>query len=206
MSTLLCRLTSIILKIEAPRAAAEVRKPARNECPLNFAALRPARLAYVLTSSATARAERRCIETFPVLVTGRKSDPSVIRAAVIQVRTASTGQAMEPETMPIVAPMPSWSVLLLRIVTRSPPSQNCKSSTLSATNSERLNAPANPSSSRARSRVPFRSLPALVTILTILSAVAGALRAGATPAVRRISRSGDLTASELVGGSCPASL
>jgi hypothetical protein len=32
---LLWRLTSIILKIEAPRPAADVRKPERSECPAN---------------------------------------------------------------------------------------------------------------------------------------------------------------------------
>ena len=53
MSTDLCRLTSIILKIDAPFPAAEVRKPARREWPENALASNPARLAYALTMLAT---------------------------------------------------------------------------------------------------------------------------------------------------------
>jgi len=41
---------------------------------------------------------------------------------------------------------------------------------------------------------------------TILSAVAGALRAGGLPTVRLMPRKVALTTSELVGGSCPANL
>jgi hypothetical protein len=183
-----------------------VRKPERKECPLKSAALRPARRAYNFTRSATARPESRRFEIFPVLVTGRNSGPSRMPAVSIQVRAAPTGQEVEPDTIATVAPWPSWSVLLLRIVTRSPPLQNCISPTSSATSSERRNAPAKPSRRRARSRSHLRSVPALATIAATLSAVAGALRTGALPAVRRIPRSVALTASELVGGSWPVSL
>jgi hypothetical protein len=41
----LVRDTSIILKIEAPLAAADVRKPDRSECPENRLASKPARSA-----------------------------------------------------------------------------------------------------------------------------------------------------------------
>jgi hypothetical protein len=45
VSTDLCRDTSIILKIDAPLPAAEVRKPARSEWPENVLASKPARFA-----------------------------------------------------------------------------------------------------------------------------------------------------------------
>src|SRR4030095_2673083 len=98
---LLWRLTSIILKIEAPRAAAEVRKPDLSEWPLKSAALKPARRAYAFTTSATALADSRRAETFPVRVTGRNRGPSEIQPALIHARTASTGQVIEPRATAI---------------------------------------------------------------------------------------------------------
>jgi hypothetical protein len=110
-------------------------------------------------------------------------------------RTAFTGQATEPLTIAIVEPMLSWSVLLRRMHTRSPPpSQNSRSAS-----SERRNAPAKPSKSSARSRSALT--PRLRTVLTmamIRSAVAGALRTGAAPSDRRIRRS----ESPQLGGRC----
>ena len=197
---------SIILKIDVPRAAAEVRNPDRSECPLKSAAFSAARRAYVFTSSATALADSRRAAILPVLVTGRNKGPSVIAAALIQARTVSTGHAIERRAMAIVAPRPSWSVLLRRMVTRRPPSQYSRSATLRPTSSERRKASAKPSRRTARSRSPLRSVSAFATIARTLSAVAGALRLGALPVVRRMPRSVALTPSELVGGSWPASL
>jgi hypothetical protein len=57
----------------------------------------------------------------------------------------------------MVWPFASWSVLLSRIVTRTPSSTNSRSLTSSATTSDLRNAPAKPSMSKARSRRPFRS-------------------------------------------------
>jgi hypothetical protein len=48
VSTDLWRLTSIILKIEAPFPAADVRKPARSEWPDNVLASKPARLQWLI--------------------------------------------------------------------------------------------------------------------------------------------------------------
>jgi hypothetical protein len=50
---LLRRLTSIILKIEAPRPAADVRKPERSEWPAKRFGLSPTRLALALTTLTT---------------------------------------------------------------------------------------------------------------------------------------------------------
>jgi hypothetical protein len=55
----LCQLTSIILKIDAPLPAADVRKPARSEWPENALASNPARSAYALTILATDRSVSR---------------------------------------------------------------------------------------------------------------------------------------------------
>jgi hypothetical protein len=155
---LLWRLTSIILKMEAPWAAAEVRNPDLSECPLKSAAFSPAHRAKRLTTSATALPDSRRGKIFSVLVMGRNRGPSEVSAALIQAPTASTGQAMEPRAMAIMTPSPSWSVLLLRMVTRRPALQDSRSATSRATSSERRNAPAKPSRRRARSRVPFEAV------------------------------------------------
>jgi hypothetical protein len=52
-------------------------------------------------------------------------------------------------------PLPSWSPLLRRIRIRSPSGTSTRSSTCSAHGSERRNAPAKPSASSARSRLPI---------------------------------------------------
>jgi hypothetical protein len=46
-------LTSIILKIDAPRLAADVRKPERSECPEKIAGSSPTRSAWAFTTAAT---------------------------------------------------------------------------------------------------------------------------------------------------------
>jgi hypothetical protein len=86
------------------------------------------------------------------LAIGLNNAPVVIPAALSHARKAATGQEIEPRTIATVAPLPSWSVLLRRMVTFSPASLSSISSQSRATNSERRNAPANPSSSKARSR------------------------------------------------------
>ena len=162
VSKLLCRLTSIILKTDAPRRAADVRNPALNECPLNSFAFNPARRAHDLTISATARSDSLRSRILPALLIGRNIGPSEMRTTRSHSRSAITGQAALPGTMATVVPSPSWSVLLLRIVRRRPPSQKSRSFRSNATSSERRNAPAKPSRSRARSRIPLALVPAMI--------------------------------------------
>ena len=59
--------------------------------------------------------------------------------------------------------------------------------------------------SDARSSLPVRVSGQQASIRMIRPAVAGAFLAGAVPKLRRIARATALTASAVVGGSCPAS-
>src|ERR1700681_98891 len=104
MSTDLWRETSIILKIDAPLPAAEVRKPDRSEWPENVLASKPARAAYAFTKLATDRQVSREARTVPALSIGRKIAPALISAASSDSRSALTGQAMSPRAMAIVSP------------------------------------------------------------------------------------------------------
>src|SRR3954464_10125271 len=101
------RETSIILKMEAPFAAAEVKKPDRSECAENFFASRPIRPAYRLTVLDTARSLRPELEILPDLLIARKTRPSVIWAAVNQASSASAGQSLLPLGIATMAPSAS---------------------------------------------------------------------------------------------------
>src|SRR6266436_1534473 len=80
------------------------------------------------------------------------------------------------------------------------------SSMLSATSSDRRNAPAKPINSKARSRRPFRSVPVFAAIASNRSAVAGAFLILAVPKVRRMPLTVALTNSSSVGVAKPANL
>ncbi len=132
--------------------------------------------------------------------------PALIPAAPSHSRRALAGHATSPRAIAMVAPSPSWSVLLRRIVTSRPALVSAMSATSRATSSDRRNAPAKPNSKSARSRRPARLSGASATIALTLSATAGAFRALAVPTVRLIPRRVALTASESVGVSNRASL
>src|SRR5260370_42589279 len=101
------RNTSIILKIDAPLPAADVRKPDRSECPEYVPASNPARAAYALTKLATERQERREARTVPALSIGRKIGPASIAAASNHARSALTGQATPPPGIAMLRPSAS---------------------------------------------------------------------------------------------------
>ena len=86
----------------------------------------------------------------------RNKGPVSIFPAARQSASARTGQVTgsSPRGMPTALPSPSWSVLLLRIPMIKPSRLSSRSSTWNPTSSEWRNAPANPSSSSARSRFP----------------------------------------------------
>src|SRR5215510_14751014 len=77
--------------------------------------------------------------------------------------------------------------------------------TSNATSSERRNAPAKPSSSKARSRRAISPSPVRAMAM-IRAAVAGAFFAAAVPLVRRMPRTVAFTRSSSGGTSSPASL
>src|SRR3954452_25443590 len=114
----LWRLTSIILKTEAPFAAAEVRKPDRNECPEKALASKPILRAISLMMLATERDVSLARLTRAPLSIGRNSAPLSIPAALTHARNPLTGQATVPRVPAIVAPTPSWSVFDRRMSTR----------------------------------------------------------------------------------------
>jgi hypothetical protein len=105
--------------------------------------------------------------------------------------------------MAISAPCPSWSVLLWRMSTRSPSGTSLRSVTSRAHSSLRRNAPAKPSASSARSRLPISVAGQSASMLVRTSAVAGAWPVRCVPIVRLIPRSVAFTRSALVGGSMP---
>jgi len=80
------------------------------------------------------------------------------------------------------------SVLLRRTVTRRPSAVCSMSFASRAISSERRNAPAKPSKSRARSRRSASRGPALGTMAMMSSAVAGVFLLGAIPTERRMPR------------------
>jgi hypothetical protein len=103
-------------------------------------------------------------------------------------------------------PLPFLVDLAAPIVMRNPSGASAKSSTRSATSSERRNAPAKPSASNARSRLPFNVSGQPSSMDRTTSAVAGDFCTLVVPIVRRIPRIRAFTASAPVGGSCPAAL
>jgi len=104
----------------------------------------------------------------------------------------------------MVWPLPSWSVLLRRMVMRTP--SNSKSSTFSATTSDIRNAPAKPRMTMARSRRPFSESSGIASVMRLaIGAVAGAFLACAAPSERRSPFMVVLTMAVSVGsGSTPA--
>ena len=133
--------------------------------------------------------------------------PSTMPAASTQARTALTGHAIEPERS--------------RASRRAPPGRSCsceysltgqrrKSARLASVERHELRAAEGAGKAKQAAgrdpASPFRSVSPGRHHGQDLSAVAGAFRAGALPSVRRIPRTVALTASELVGGSWPASL
>ena len=109
-----------------------------------------------------------------------------------------------PRGTAISCPCPSWSVFECRICTRSPSGSNAKSVMSSATSSDRRNAPAKPSVSNARSRVPRSVSGMSSSIAAMRSAVAGAFCAGLAPLVLRIPPSTTRTAFAAAGDGSPA--
>ena len=126
--------------------------------------------------------------------------------AASQASIAATGRIPHPAQDATSCPAPSWSVLLWRIMTRKPSGDGLRSSTCRATSSLRRKAPAKPSASSARSRLPVRVSGQWASICCTRSAVAASLRTGAVPMVRRMPRTQAFTASAPVGGSWSASL
>src|SRR6202034_2817392 len=110
---------SIILKTDAPLAAAEVRNPDRSECPEYVLASNPARATYALTKFATDRQVRREARTAPALPIGRKIGPAVIAAASSHARSAMTGQATSPRGIAMVRPAAFLSLFPPPLVTTS---------------------------------------------------------------------------------------
>jgi hypothetical protein len=106
----------------------------------------------------------------------------------------------------MVWPLASWSVLLRRMVARTPSSQNSRSSTFSATTSDFRNAPAKPSMSSARSRRPFNDTSGAASTRRFATTFdIGAFLACAAPSERRIPFMVVLTMAASVGsGSSPA--
>src|ERR1700674_1906176 len=107
---LLWRLTSIILKIEAPRPAADVRKPDRSEWPAKSFGASPTRRPLALTTLTPGGSASRPLLIRLPLPIGGTSGPGVTLGAPSHARTAFTGQATEPATIAMVSPAPSWSV------------------------------------------------------------------------------------------------
>lgn len=99
MSTDLCRETSIILKMEAPLPAADVRNPDRSECPEWVQASKPARPACALTILATDRSVSLLSATVAALLMGRNTGPFEMPAAASHAAKAFTGQATSPRAM-----------------------------------------------------------------------------------------------------------
>ncbi len=96
----------------------------------------------------------------PVPIDRTEHRPAVTPACSSHACTTRTGHVsgLEPYGNPILRPCPSWSVLLRRNVIVSPSRVKERSATSRPTNSDRLNAPANPSKIKARSRWPIRSV------------------------------------------------
>jgi hypothetical protein len=153
MASEACPVWHLILNVETPARVALVAKPARRLWPEYSVAPNPAAAIRSRRIKDTASPESRLAETRPCRSTGRKTGPSSTRAALSQFSSALTGQWMvRPKGMPILRPTPSWSVFDRRML-RMMPSRTCSKSTRSiAASSERLRPPANPISSKARSR------------------------------------------------------
>jgi len=101
-----CLETSIILKIDAPRAVAEVRNPARRLWAPKSAAFSPSLPACFLTISQTDFADTRRSMRWSPLRIDRKTGPSEIPAASSHSRTAVTGRARKPLQTATTAPYP----------------------------------------------------------------------------------------------------
>jgi hypothetical protein len=76
----------------------------------------------------------------PPLLSGRNSGPSVMPAADSHAFKVSTGQATDPRTIAMVCPSASWSILLSRIVIRSPSRGLLQVGDIGRTSSERRKA------------------------------------------------------------------
>jgi hypothetical protein len=200
----LWRDTSIILKMEAPFAAADVKNPERSECAENFLASRPIRPAYAFTMLDIARSLSPIFEIVPDLLIERKIGPWLIWATFNQASSAPVGQSVLPLGMATIAPSASWSVLEREILTRRPCSVISISATFNRTSSDRRNAPAKPRRTMARSRNPMRVRGADCAIALAIKEVAGDFRLRAVPTVLLMPFRVALTTSAAVGGSYPA--
>lgn len=205
MSTLLCRLTSIILKIEAPRCAAEVRNPARSECPLNSSAFSPTRRALALTISATARSEGRRLRARPALLIGRnywttddfgRLDPVPRRLDRARERAGHDG---DRRALPLLIGLAQ---------TYSYPQSTVAELQIAYIESHKFGAAEGAREAeeqqRAIARSPLGPVPELVAMATISSDVAGTFWFGTLCSFRLMPRSVSLTASDAVGEGCPA--
>ena len=96
-------LTSIILKIEAPCSVADVKKPAVISGQRTMPGSRSTRSACDSTMPTTLWSLSRS-SSLPPLRIERKSGPVGISPASSYTCKASTGHAIKPRTIPIVAP------------------------------------------------------------------------------------------------------
>jgi hypothetical protein len=79
------------LNNDAPRAAADVRKPERRLCPENALGSSPKRAAQAFTINATLCGDSRSGRSLPPLPIGLKTGPSVMQGTGWLSKTASTG-------------------------------------------------------------------------------------------------------------------
>ena len=155
---------------------------------------------------ATALADSRLSSTLPALLTGRNNGPSTIPDASSQASNAAAGQIGPPTRgMATLRPLPSWSVLLLGSVRTMPCSVRSIRLQLTALSSDLRNAPAKPTSRRARSRMSRVELPRAETMADKCSTLRGATRCWGRPWQRRTPRRVSRASSDLVGSGKPRS-
>src|ERR1019366_6762479 len=112
----------MMLRSEAPAAAAEVARPERRLCPAKFEASRPNASTYFFTMSPTAVPDSRVAAILPWRLIGRNTGPSVMPLFSSHSWNERTGHVagFDPYGTPIFRPSASWSVFERRIVTTRP--------------------------------------------------------------------------------------
>ena len=108
----LCLLTSVILQMLAPLAAASVRNPLRRLWPAQAAGSRPTRCAYSFTTVAALNGESGASCTRPPFSTERHTGPALISAAASHAWAGSTGAAGSRagwRSQPPALPCQSWT-------------------------------------------------------------------------------------------------
>src|ERR1035441_6803751 len=112
----------MMLRSDAPAAAALEASPERKLCPAKWEASSPTASTYFFTLSATAAPESRVAAILPCRWIGRNTGPSVMPLDSNHVWNERTGHVagFDPYGTPIFRPSPSWSVLDRRIVTTKP--------------------------------------------------------------------------------------